>query len=846
MDRLRFPISAKIAVAFGAILLIVLAVGVMAMVRLSAIDQQAIAARDDWLPSARALGQLRTSVRQYRLAEATLALAHDERERAAATLQLHAAAAAVDQARVNCEPFITPGSDSVHYMREFDTIWAGYQAATAGPLRSFLSRTADARDYFAVGAPYYETAAGTMTRGIIDNTRTGIAGAAAAVQFVRLTRELILAALLAVIATSAILGLLLTRSVSIPVRVTTAAMRRLASRDFAVTIPGIGRRDELGEMAHAIEVFRQSLIDSEQSRAREDAQNVALRGSEQRFRAVFDCVHDAIFISDAANGRILDVNPRGCEMFGFERHELIGGTPNMLSAGVAPYTDTAVTRGIVRIRGEAGPTTCEWQCKAKDGRLLWVEMSLRQTNFAGHDVVLTSVRDISDRREAEKQIRHMARYDGLTGLPNRGVFVEAVARALASAKRASRQFAVLFLDLDHFKDVNDTLGHPAGDALLRAVAARLRGAIRESDVVARFGGDEFALLADVSEAADAAQLAAKLLKAFEAPFAIEGTQIRSGCSIGIALYAPDTADVETLMSHADVALYRAKSDGRGTFRFFSNAMDSETRARVTLISELREAIVSDQLFLVYQPQVEIGSGRITGLEALVRWRHPQRGVLAPDAFIPAAESSGLIVALGKWVLRDACQQAKRWYDAGLLPRRLAVNLSAAQLRVPIELEQLVTATLTETGLPAERLEIELTESMLMGTGAHQELLARLRARGVKVAIDDFGTGYSCLDYLRRFPVDRIKIAQSFVSNLDHPGNAAVVKATIGLARELHIAVIAEGLEKPRQIELLSAWGCAEAQGFYYAQPATPAQLEPLLRAGVIRHAAGDEGRRVAA
>jgi diguanylate cyclase (GGDEF)-like protein/PAS domain S-box-containing protein len=846
MTKPGFPISAKIAAAFGAIFLIVVVVGIMALVRLDAINDGALAARDGRVPSARTLGQLRTSVRMYRIAEATLALvAHDEREVPAANAQLQSAAAAVDVARAACEPFITAGTEDEGDLHTFDAIWAAYQTATAAPRRSFLHHDTDAGSYFAVGSRFYDAAADVLTQDIIDNTRVGKASASAAIQFIQRTRELMLEALVAVVAASAILALLLTRSVSIPIRVTTAAMKRLASRDFAVTIPGVGRSDELGEMADAIEVFRQSLIDREQLRAHEDVQNAALRASELRFREVFDCVHDAIFISDAATGRIMDVNPRGTELFGYERHELIGATPEMLSAGVGSYTETAVMRGIVRVRGQ-GPVTCEWHCKTKDGRLFWVEQSLRPANFGGQDVVLASVRDISDRREAEQQIRHMARYDGLTGLPNRGVFVEAVERAISRSRRDGRNFAVLFLDLDNFKDVNDTLGHPAGDMLLREVAERLRSAVRETDVVARFGGDEFAVLVDdMRGATDAAQLGDKLIKALDAPFTIQGTQVRTGLSIGIAPYAEGSADVETLMSHADVALYRAKSEGRGTYRFFNTGMDSETRARVALIGELREAITSDQLFLTYQPQVDIASGRITGLEALVRWRHPQRGVLAAEAFVHEAESSGLIVALGRRVLRDACRQAKRWYDAGVLPERMAVNLAAGQLRAPAELERIVMETLSETGLPAERLEMELTESMLMGSSA-QAVLARLRARGVKVAIDDFGTGYSCLDYLRCFPVDRVKIAPSFVAQLDQPGNAAVVKATIGLARELHMAVIAEGLETRRQLELLSAWGCAEGQGSYYAQPASPEELEPLLRTGFVGDPSGDAAAKVAA
>jgi diguanylate cyclase (GGDEF)-like protein len=447
----------------------------------------------------------------------------------------------------------------------------------------------------------------------------------------------------------------------------------------------------------------------------------------------------------------------------------------------------------------------------------------------------------------ERQLRHLALHDPVCGLPNRIFFGERLEQAIVEVRGGGPSAAVFYIDLDHFKDVNDTLGHHIGDELILNVTQRLSRVMRGDDLVARLGGDEFAVLADdIHGATDAAQLGDKLLKALEAPFAIQGTQVRTGLSIGIAPYTESSADVEMLMSHADVALYRAKAEGRGTYRFFNTGMDSETRARVALIGELREAITSDQLFLLYQPQVDIASGRITGVEALVRWRHPRRGVLAPETFVPEAESSGLIVALGRRVLRDACRQAKRWHDAGLLPERMAVNLSAGQLRVPSELERLVMATLSESGLPAQRLELELTESMLMGTGAHQAVLARLRARGVKVAIDEFGTGYSCLDYLRCFPVDRVKIAQTFVAELDQPGNAAVVKATIGLARELNMAVIAEGVETRRQIELLSEWGCTEGQGFYYAQPGSPEELEPLLRAGFLRRTSGEAANKVAA
>jgi diguanylate cyclase (GGDEF)-like protein/PAS domain S-box-containing protein len=445
-------------------------------------------------------------------------------------------------------------------------------------------------------------------------------------------------------------------------------------------------------------------------------------------------------------------------------------------------------------------------------------------------------RDITERKRVEALALRMARYDVLTGLANRAVFVEALQHAIATAKRGEKGFAVLYLDLDHFKDVNDTLGHPVGDELLKSVADRLRANTRETDTVARFGGDEFAIMvADTHDVTDAAILAEKLASVFAIPFSIHGSDIHIGASIGIASYGAEGADAETLLSHADVALYRAKSEGRGGYRFFTDAMDEEVQTRVTLGAELRVAIDQGQLFLLYQPQVAIDTGRITGLEALVRWRHPGLGVLGPDLFIPIAEQIGIIAKLGHWVLWEACRQGKAWLDAGVAPVRIAVNVSALQFRTPVALEADIAAALAQTGMPARMLELELTESVLIDAPREQgELLQRLRQSGVTVAIDDFGTGYSSLDYLRRYPSNRIKIAQNFVKNLETtPGDAAIIRATIGLARELKIDVIAEGVETNVQRDLLKAWGCNEVQGFLFARPLTAEDTANVLRAGVI-------------
>jgi diguanylate cyclase (GGDEF)-like protein len=392
----------------------------------------------------------------------------------------------------------------------------------------------------------------------------------------------------------------------------------------------------------------------------------------------------------------------------------------------------------------------------------------------------------------------------------------------------------MYLDLDHFKDVNDTLGHPLGDALLMEVAGRLLAKTRVVDTVARFGGDEFAVvLADISGPADAAKVADKLLQALNAPYTIRGNQIYSGASIGIDIYNAKAGDAETLLSHADVALYRAKQAGRNGCRFFTDVMDKEVRLQVALGTELHEALERNEFFLEYQPQVTIADSRIVGVEALVRWQHPTRGLLGPDVFIPIAERSGLILQLGTWVLQTACAQMKVWVDAGVRPIRVAVNVSGIQFKSPTELQDNVIRILEATGLPAQWLELELTETVLMNaTREHSDILIRLRKLGVTIAIDDFGTGFSSFNYLRRFPVDRIKIDQNFVRHLGaEPGATSIVRVTLTLGHELGIEVIAEGVETREQLALLRQWGCREVQGFYFSKPLAVPEMKRLLTGG---------------
>jgi diguanylate cyclase (GGDEF)-like protein/PAS domain S-box-containing protein len=557
-----------------------------------------------------------------------------------------------------------------------------------------------------------------------------------------------------------------------------------------------------------------------------------LRMSEERFRAVSETAQDAIIMIDSSS-RVTLWNPAAERILGYTASEAIGTnvhewlTParfrERVEAGMRQFGATG-SGNIIGKTVEAGAIR-------KDGIEIPVEISVASIRLGREWHAVAILRDITERKCAEEQMRRMARHDILTGLSNRAVFVEALKEAISQAGREDTSFAVLYLDLDHFKDINDTLGHPVGDLLLQSVAQRLEEIIRKTDLAARFGGDEFALLqSNIHEPADAAILADKVLKALQEPFLIKDDIIRVGSSVGIAVYGPDSPDAEALLSHADVALYRAKLEGRGTYRFFTDSMDAEVRTRVKLGAELREAIASDQLTLFYQPQIDIGTGAISGIEALARWPHPTRGLISPCEFIPVAETSGLIVALGHWVLREACRQAKAWLDAGYAPPPIAVNISALQFKRPLELEHDIAGILEETALPPQLLELELTEGILMeAVHKDHDILRRLRTVGVHIAIDDFGTGYSSLEYLGRLPVDRIKIAQNFMRDLTtDSAHGAIVRAAIRLAEDLKLGVIVEGVETAEQLALIRSWGCRQVQGFFFSRPLPAQEITALL------------------
>jgi diguanylate cyclase (GGDEF)-like protein/PAS domain S-box-containing protein len=439
--------------------------------------------------------------------------------------------------------------------------------------------------------------------------------------------------------------------------------------------------------------------------------------------------------------------------------------------------------------------------------------------------------DIDERKHAEERVQYLAYYDALTGLPNRTLLQDRLTKALASARRRKDKVALLFLDLDRFKDINDSLGHSVGDLLLKEVAARLKRWAREQDTVARLGGDEFLIvLTSVKDIPGAAAAGERLMDAMTAEFVVQGHPLMVNCSLGISIFPEHGTNDETLIRNADAAMYSAKDYGRNNFQFFTQDMNAELVERLTLESSLRLALEKKELFLVYQPQMEIATGRITGLEALLRWQHPELGLVPPDQFIRIAENSGLIVPIGEWVLRTACSQARKWQDEGLPAVPVAVNVSAVQFRQE-GFRKMIDRVLRETGLAPQYLELELTESLLLSNADMTlSVLRGLKAMGLKLAIDDFGTGYSSFSYLKHFPVSKLKIDRSFVRDVAvNPDDAAITTAIISMAKSLSLKVIAEGVEDEAQLIFLRAHQCDEIQGYYFSKPLAPEEAADRLR-----------------
>ena len=461
------------------------------------------------------------------------------------------------------------------------------------------------------------------------------------------------------------------------------------------------------------------------------------------------------------------------------------------------------------------------------------ERQAAEANQARHEIEIATEalkHEMGVRQEAQSRLAYLAGHDALTGLPNRRQFNEVIESEAKKALRRGRKLALLYIDLDHFKDVNDTLGHAVGDRLLQQFAARTLGLLRAGDTLARIGGDEFALLQlDPEDAGDAGELAERLIAALTRPFNSEDRPIFIAASIGITLYPDDANTVELMHRNADLAMYRAKNDGRNRCHFFDDTLNEEVHRRALLEQALREPALVEQFHIVYQPQFELRTGRVSGVEALLRWVHPVHGVISPDEFIVVAERSGLIGDIGTWVLRESCRQAALWRNSGVAPFTMCVNISTAQFRTA-RLPELVAEILADTGLPGSWLELEITETGIMqDMHVAAEMLVALHRQGIGLAIDDFGTGYSSLSYLRKVPVDRLKIDKSFIQDVTVSEDAAVVAATIvQLARSLRLQVVAEGVETAAQAQFVRQTGCEFGQGHYYAMPLLAVNVPALL------------------
>ncbi len=602
------------------------------------------------------------------------------------------------------------------------------------------------------------------------------------------------------------------------------ATKRIAHGDFSTRtqIQGSG---ELSELARTFDSMAQSLE--------------LLFQQSQR---VMEVMPEAVIVSDS-NGKIMTVNAQAEKLFGYTRSEMIGLSiealvPERFRTTHASHRSAYISLATptVRAMGEGR----ELFARRKDGTEFATEISLGPLKTEDGDFVISAVRDVSERKQFETRMLHQATHDPLTSLPNRILFHDILAHAMTRALRTEKLLAVLFLDLDEFKNINDTLGHEYGDLLLKEIAQRLTATLRADDLiarddgmVARQGGDEFTiLLQGITVVDNIILIAEKILAVISRPFIVDNHEMHMTASIGITIFPFDDTDIQSLLRNADTAMYRAKESGKNNFQFYTAGMNLLIRERMDIENGLRHALARNELVLHYQPQVDIASGEMIAVEALLRWAHPEKGLIPPDKFIPVAEESGLIVPIGEWVLRTACRQNKAWQNMGLPHIRMAVNLSARQFRQP-HLLAVVAKALEDTGLDpyADSLELEVTESVVMkdleGTIS---TLNKLHAMGIRLSIDDFGTGYSSMSYLKRFPINTLKIDQSFVRDITTDADDAAIASTIvTLGHSLKLRVIAEGVETAEQLALLREMKCDEIQGYLFSKPLPAEEMETLLR-----------------
>jgi diguanylate cyclase (GGDEF)-like protein/PAS domain S-box-containing protein len=590
-------------------------------------------------------------------------------------------------------------------------------------------------------------------------------------------------------------------------------------RNLVFEVDFAPRRDAHGELLDVIGVATNV---TDQRRAERAANQ-----SEMRYRLLFEGNLAGVYRT-TLEGKILDCNDSFARIFGYSSRE------EVLALPAWDFYPTPEDRKATLARLKERGTLANFeQCLLrKDGNHVWVleNGNLMEGTDGSPSLIEGTVIDITERKRAEEQVKHLAFHDSLTGLPNRLLFNDRLRVAMVHANRYREKLAVLFLDIDRFKVINDSLGHPIGDELLRRIAERVGGCIRQEDTIARLGGDEFTvLLPGIAKEEDAATIANKILEAVRLPFFIEHRELFITTSIGVTLFPEDGTDPESLVRNADTAMYRAKEQGRDTTRLYAPTMNTKALERLSLEGRLRQALPNDELVVHYQPLIDLATGRIRGAEALLRWQHPELGLVAPGDFIAIAEVSGLIVPIGQWVLRTACAQARAWQLQGHPKFSVAVNLSARQFQ-QADLVFQVTEALHQADLPAESLDLEITESNAMQNAELSiATLQDLKNLGVSLSMDDFGTGYSSLNYLKRFPIDRIKIDQSFVRDVNRdPDDAAIATAIIAMAHSLKLTAVAEGVETEEQLEFLLAQRCDEMQGYLFSRPVPAAEFEELL------------------